>query len=825
MAFLEGIVGDARLALRALRANPGFTATVTLSLALAIGASASAYSVVDAIRFRALPFADADRLVLISEAPVDGPAASGANVCRAACSVAFTTYRNALSRAHLRTMDAIAAHVSGIKVLSRDGESDLLLGTLVTDSVFAMLHATPAVGRAFIAEDHRLGAAPVVMLSNDLWTTRFGSDRGILGTAIQLSDTRYTVVGVMPPGFDFEANTKFWLPAVPSLDPSTRPSIRSVTVIGRLAPGMTIAQASAELIALSSTAEVKGAAAPPGSTEQLRLVASPLRDRYTTAAQNNDVIFFAIVLGVVLIACFNLTNLLLTRALDQRREFAVRAALGAEPSQLVRLMLVQHALLAAAGTALGLVFARMFLAVVKSLAALNTLRPSGMDYRIDWRVALFAAGLAAVAAVVMSIVPVRLVLAARAQDALRESASTLPAGHGGARIQRVFVTAQVAFAVTLLVSAGLTVRTVLRLARVNLGFTAEHLVQVTPSLPHDWREKAKYVPATERIVETLRALPGALSMATRATIPLGTARAPATLTIAGESAPLTRDVSPASVLAVDSGYFNTLGIAVSRGRAFTADDGESSLPVAIVNEWAANRWFAGRDAIGAQVRIDTLPGKSVTVTIVGVARDNKAGRGSLLLATDGPELYRPILQASSAFPTFFVRASGNPATLLRPMRSQLGQIVLGRPVIATIMTESVRQQLEGVESTSRQIVAFAVVGLVLALVGVYGVLAYSVNKRTRELGIRRALGASAPNVYGLIVRDAMMVAVPGLFLGALGALYTGRFAAPLLYGTPQNDPLTFVAIAVVVLATAVASAIVPAMRASRVSPMTALRNQ
>jgi putative ABC transport system permease protein len=304
---------------------------------------------------------------------------------------------------------------------------------------------------------------------------------------------------------------------------------------------------------------------------------------------------------------------------------------------------------------------------------------------------------------------------------------------------------------------------------------------------------------------------------------LGSARAPATLTVVGETAAIPASSVPNTVLAVDSGYFNTLRIAVSRGRAFSADDREESTPVAMINEWAASRWFAGRDPVGARLQIDSLPGQSVVVTIVGIVKDNRAGRGGLLLADDGPELYRPFPQSPSAFPTFFVRLDGAMAPVLRPMRAELGEIVLGRPVSTTALSDAIARQLDGARTTARQILAFSAVGLILALIGVYAVLSYSVKRRTRELGIRRALGATASGVYGLIVRDALVVAVPGVLLGAAGALYTARFVAPLLHGTSAYDSATFLTITAVVLATAVLAAVLPAVRASRVSPLTAIR--
>jgi predicted permease len=607
------------------------------------------------------------------------------------------------------------------------------------------------------------------------------------------------------------------LPAIPSLDPSTRPSIRSVTVIGHLAAGATIDQARAELAGAALTVNERRSS----KTDRAELTILPLRDRYTAATQNYDLIFLSVVLCVVLIAFVNLTNLLLARGLDQRREFVVRAALGATPRRLARHVVTQQAVLAIASAAVGLLFARGFIGFIRSLSLLDSLRPAGMEYRIDAHVIVFAFVVAFTAASLMSIVPVRLVLAADAQDVLRENATT--GNERASRLQRAFVAAQVAFAVMLLISAGLAVRTVMYLSRVQLGFDPEHVVQASPSLPHDWRVKEKYLPAIARIEDVLRALPATRSIAMRANNALGSARAPATLTVVGETSPIRASSAPNTVLAVDSGYFNTLRIPLSRGRAFSADDREASTPVAMINEWAASRWFAGRDPIGARLQIDSLPGQSVTVTIVGVVKDNRAGRGGLLLADEGPELYRPFAQSPSAFPTFFVRLDGAIAPVLRPMRAELGQIVLGRPVSTTAISDAIARQLDGARTTARQIFAFSAVGLILALIGVYGVLSYSVKRRTRELGIRRALGATASGVYGLIVRDALVVAVPGVLLGAAGALYTARFVAPLLHGTSAYDAATFVAITVLVLATAVLAAVLPAVRASRVSPLTAIR--
>jgi len=484
---------------------------------------------------------------------------------------------------------------------------------------------------------------------------------------------------------------------------------------------------------------------------------------------------------------------------------------------------MQHTLLALIGTVVGLLFASAFLGVVRSLTVLNSLRPSGMDYRVDGHAAVFASVAALLVTALMSIVPVRLVLGADPQDVLREATSSNAGGLRGTRVQRVFVAAQVACAVPLLIAAGLTVRAAIRIASVDVGFDPVGLITTTPSYPHDWRVPAKYVPATTRIEGMLRATAGVTQVATRAANPLGSSRAPAQITVAGDANALPRDLTPTAALAVDTSYFATMRIPLVRGRVFGPEDREHSTPVAIVNQWAASRWWHGTDPIGAQVRIDTLPGQAITVTIVGVVRDNRANAG-VLLNDPTPELYRPLTQAPSAFPTFFVRGTSAPATLMRPITSQLAQIVLNRPVSTNLSSDLLGRQLDGVVTTARQILAFALVGLVLAVIGVYGVLSYSVKRRTRELGIRRALGATAPGVYGLVLRDALVIVAPGIVIGVVAALPVGTLVTPLLHGGSPKDITTFTAIVGVVVLTSIVSAIVPATRAARVSPLTAIRN-
>jgi putative ABC transport system permease protein len=820
MASFSSFARDARIGIRTLVRSPGFLVTAVLSLALALGAAAAAFAVIDAVRFRALPFKDGDRLVLLSEVPIDdGSGAVPASVCRADCDVAYETYADLIAVHRFQTMDAVAAYTSGGKALNKGGEPIVVQGGVATPGLFAMLGVTPELGRLITPDDDRLNVPLVVLISHDLWKDELGGEPGIIGQTIKLSDSHYVVVGVMPPGFHHEVGNRFWLPAVPTLDPSTRPSIRSITAIGRLAPGRSVEQLRAEL----ATIEVPVPASAGPNAPRFRLDAMPLRDRYTTSTRAHDLILAAIVACILLIACANLANLVLVRALHQQREFGVRAALGARPLRLAGDLLVQHAFVVALAWVVGLLFASWFLEILRSLTVLDSIRPAGMEYRLDGPVVAFTALLAVVIGIVLSLLPGRMAARADVALVLREGAPSSGGGRLGNRMQQAFVVAQIASAVVLLVGAGLMTRTVLRLSELDLGFSPGSLLEGTPSYPHPWRVKETYLPVTRQILADLAELPGARSVALEAPVPLGPRGKEPEVTPTGSAGPLPPTLVPTVEFSVSPGFFATLGVTVLQGREFTPQDLEQTPPVAIVNQWAARRWWPGQDAVGRTFRVDTAPGRPAEITVVGVVHDHKGAQGSLLLADDGPEVYRPYEQASSPFPSFFVRAAGSPTGLVKPMRDLLVRSVPDRPVFASLVADRVAEQLGGVRVTTWQIVGFAVVGFLLALIGVHGVLAYAVGRRTREIGIRGALGASRGDLRRMVLRDAARLTAIGLGLGIVGARFATGLIRDLLHGTSPTDPLVFGAVALVVLVVSLVASAIPARRASRVDPMEALR--
>ncbi len=806
---------DLRAAIRSLARSPGFLAAAVLSLSVAIGASAAAFSVVDAVRFRTLPFPAGDRLVVLSERPESREAASCST-----CDVSYETYANLLRPAPPRSLDAVAAYARGGKALNPGGEPILVFGGVVSPGLFDLLAVKPARGRAFTAEDDRLGAAPLVVLSHDLWVGRFGSDPDIVGRSVRLSDTDYTVIGVMPPGFNHEVDNQFWLPVVPTLDPSTRPSIRSLTVIGRLAPGRTLAQLNAELATLDP---LPAGRTGPGSAP-MKLEAASLRSRYAESTRSHDLIFAAIVTGILIIAVANLANLVLVRSLHHRREFAIRSALGARGGRIAREQFAQQLIIVGAAAVIGVVVAAWLLGILQSVDVLQSIRPSGMEYRLDVRAVGFTAGLALFIGAMLSLVPSRVAARTEVQTILREGGPAAAGGGRGLRVQRAFVVAQIAIAVTLVTGAGLMARTVIRLSRVQLGFEPASLVEASPSFPHSWRVRERFVPVTRDIADQLALLPGVSGVAIRSMSRLGPSGTASSITLEGQAEPLPPGLVPPDAATVSPGYFRLLGLPLVRGREFEAGDGEMSVPVALISQWTAQRWWPGQDALGRTIRVDTAAGAApVILTIVGVVADNRAAQPNLLLAGDGAEVYRPYEQAPSAFPTFLVRATGAPESLLRPARELLARLVPDRPVFATLVSERVDDQLGGVRVNALQILGFAVVGLGLALVGIYGVLSYSVSRRTRELGVRGALGASRSQLTTLVLVDAARLTVVGLLIGLPLTSLVLRPVESALHGTSLTDGVVYGVVAVLVIMVTLLASLVPALRASRIDASIALR--
>jgi len=671
-----------------------------------------------------------------------------------------------------------------------------------------------------------------MVIGHELWATYFNGDPTVIGKTYTLSDEPFTVIGVMPPGFAFESRSQVWLAASRYLDPRTGTSLRFVNVMARLAPGATPEQLAGELRTLE-------AAANDGRPEKSRVTfrVSPLRDRYVTATRGNDVVFAAIVGAILVIGCANVASLVLVRAMRHQRALAIRSALGASKTVLTRFLFSENLVLCVCGLVLGLALAAVCLRALQSAAPLQTAtRVAGMEYRLDARAAAFSMVLAAITAGVLSLVPVRLLVGDDLQTTLRGSSATATVSRGGHRVQQTFVVVQTACAVALLVATALMVKTLSRLSAIGLGYDAEHVAYVTAIPVHSGRTPGKYLPAADRLLADIAALPDVDASALRMQVPFvaGRPRGPGIATFQREAddALMTLDAGrdidaslrPKNAFAVSAEYFRVMGIPFIGGRAFTVGDNESSPAVAILNEWAARHWWPNENAVGRTFTIDTAPGIRAAITVVGVVRDNLAGQPSVLVARPGPEVYRPFKQSHFWVVNYYAKTRGSSARVVEGAKTAVMRAIStnGRPQ-GGLLSAQVSAQLQTVKTNALQIAGFAMVGLLLAITGLYGVMSYVVQERTREIGIRGVLGARPSAILGMVISQAFRLSLVGIVAGLLTAMTTMRLFQGLLYGTPTSDVAVYATVAAIATLVTLIASYVPAHRASRVDPIVALK--
>jgi len=820
--LIQSIVRDLGIAARSLRRSPGFLIAAVISLGLAIGAAIAGFGVLDAVRFRALPFPNADRLVLISEVPAAG--------CPNVCDVNYKTL--ALMRAHtFSTIDALTAFTGGNKSLGTGIDQVNVTSAIVSGSIFDMLGVRPELGRTFSADEDKLGAPATMVISHVIWASYFNSDPAVIGKTFSLSDEPFTVIGVMPPGFDFESGMQVWLAASRYLDPRTGTSLRSVNVLARLRPGATAAQLAGELRTLEAAAN-EGRPAKNRTTFSV----GPLRDRYVNATRGNDVVFAAIVLAILAIGCANVASLVLVRAMRHTRTLAVRSALGATRGVLVRYLFLENVVLCVAGLVIGIALAALALKGLQSVAPLQSAtRVSGMEYRLDVRALGFAVLLTSLVATVLSLAPVRLFIGTDIQKTLREAAATTTVSRGGHRVQQGFVIVQTACAVALLIATGLMVKTIARLSSITLGYDARHVTSVIAVPVHSSRSEEKYLPAADRILADVAAIPGVEASALRMQVPFAVGRRTTGVTVVRgdlEDATMTLDagreidqtLQPRNAFGINGDYFEAMDIPLVAGRTFSSSDDASAPAVAIINEWAAKRWWPNENAIGRTFTIDTAPGVRAVVTVVGVVKDNLAAQPSILLAKAGPEVYRPFKQSHFWVVNYYARSHGTTGRLLEDMKKTVMRDLVsdGQPR-GNLLAAQVDGQLQTVRTNATEIAGFAVVGLLLAITGLYGVLSYVVQQRTREIGIRGVLGAGRGRILGMVLSQAMALSLTGVVVGIAAAVGSMRLMQGLLYGTPTRDLAVYAAVSAIALLVTLAASLIPAARAARVDPVIALR--
>ena len=812
---MESLIRSFRLSLRRLIQEPGFTFIVVFVLALGIGASTALWSVVDGVLFRPLPYPESERLVMLlrNERGEEYAAHSPAD---------FLDFRE-----QSRSFERLSALGSQSLTLSGDGEPERVRGASVSADFFTTLGAQVVRGRTFdpSAESWSQEARAVVV-SYDLWQRRLGGAEDVVGRTLRLDDEPYTILGVMGRGFDFPQDAELWrrserdIPAMPGgrplpNDPAMLRGMVYFPILGRLAPDTTLEEAQAEIEGIAAGL----AEEYPNFYDQTSFRLVPLQDHLLGDVGDDLFLLLGAVALVLLIACANVANLLLARGTTRRQEIAIRGALGASRNDLLTLELVESLVLAFLGGGLGFLFAH--LALESTLTLAPGILPRLDEVALDRRVLAFTLAVSSATGLLFGLLPALQAARVSPQDVLREAGRS---GGPRQRWRRALVCVEMALALILLIGAGLMFKSLHQIRSVDPGFRPEGLLTVNVNLPsHRYPDPAQQVSFYDRILERLNALPGAQRAAMALAPPMSGTQVGLNFLIEGRpQTEAEQDDQVVDFNSVSAHYFETLGIPIRRGRGFNALDRETSEPVAVLSESLVRRYFADQDPLGQRVGLPSPGGEVAWKTVVGVVGDVHQ---SDLEATPSPTLYIPYPQGSWPFATIAVQTVGEPLLLARAAREAVFEV---DPNQAVFNVGTMEQRLAETLAEKRFLLVllalFAGLALTLAAVGVYGLMAWTVAQRVREIGIRVALGAEGQEVLTMVVRDTLRLVSLGLVAGFVGALALTRFLGAHLYEVSPTDPSTFGALGLILTMAAITASYIPARRASRIDPIHALRH-
>jgi len=806
-------VRDIKYSFRRLLKSPGFTAVVVLTLGLGIGANTAIFSVVDTVLLRPLGYRDPGRLVTIfhfyqSEA---------LNNLEAPVSAAgFRDYRD-----KTKSFDAVAVETGWAANLTGTGDPERVPAARVSGDYFRVLGVAPALGRTFGRDEDEQGKNRVVVLSDGLWKRIYGGDRGVVGKTMQLNGQSFTVLGVMPEGFRafFNSDADIWTPLAletKQFDPSNYTN-EWLNLYARLKPGVSATQANAEMHAFA--AQVRRLY-PNAVGTKWTLEVKTLDQLATGAIRPALLVLLGAVGFVLLIACANVANLLLARVTSRQKEVAIRTALGADRWSLVRQLLTESVMLALAGGLLGLGIAYWS---VKTLVATVPSIPRGSDLAIDGTVMAFTLGLSVITGLLFGVVPALHTSRASLHDTLKEGGRSGSADVSGRGLRRALVIGEVALALTLLIGAGLLIRSVARLQRVAPGFDPDRLLTFDLALPN-----AKYPNDTvrqqffESMIERVRHVPGVAAVGGTSTMPFGGSWSTGSFGIEGYQPGPNQPGPWGDIRAVTPDFFRAMRIPLLQGRAFGTQDARSSQMVVVIDEELARKYYRGQNPIGKRVifgdRADSMR------TIVGVV-GHTMHEG--LDAKPRIQLYLPYAQLGGiSSMSVAVRTTGDPLLMARPVREAIHEVDRDMPLSNVRSMDQMLARSLGQRRLSMILLgAFSAIALVLASIGIYGVLAYSVTQRSRELGIRMALGAARGRVLRLVIGQGMALAIVGIAIGLVGAFALTRLLGTQLYSVRPTDPATFAGVSCLLAAIAFVATLVPALRATRVDPVVALREE
>jgi putative ABC transport system permease protein len=795
------MLNDLRYALRMMNKQRLFTCVAVLALGLGIGANTAIFSVINAVVLRPLQYHNPDQLVTVLHEGTKP--------------VAPANYLDLAQQS--QSFESIAAAQWWEPNLTGSDEPEHLRGLQLTARMFQVLGVSPALGRTFNPDEDQPGRERVVVLSNRLWQRRFGGDPQVVGRQITLDGESFTVIGVMPPEFQFApfwaTNAELWSPL--NLAPrATNRGGQSLRVFARLKPGVTRSAAQAEMTTIFSRLTQEY----PQTNKGLAIAVEPLHEQVVGKTRPALLILFGAVSFVLLIACANVANLMMARATSRQKEIALRTALGASSSRIARQLLIESVLLALVGGAFSLLLSTVGMRVLLALGP-NSL-PRLETIKVDLPTLGFTLGVSIITGLLFGLAPVLQTRKWNWHDALKESTRGSSAGRGRVNTRRLLVVSEVALALMLLVGGGLMVRSFARLRAVDAGFTPDHLLTMTVSLTGETRSTgAKRAAFFTELLARVNSLPGVQSASAINHLPLAGDVWTVPFFVEGRPAPAPGEKQGGVYRIIRPDYFRTMGATLLKGRDFTAHDNNTSTPVVIINEPFAKRHWPNEDPLGKQIRVadDDTPRE-----IVGVVKALKQDQWT---AEPNLEMYLPHLQSPGPPGlSLVVRTNGDPLALAGAIENQVWAIDKNLPISdIKSMQEVVSGSIEQHRFNLFLLGLFAFVALVLAVVGIYGVMSESVSSRTHEIGIRMALGAQPADVLRMVVRQGMALALIGIVIGLFGALWLTQFMSKLLYEVSPTDSVTFLLIPLVLAVVVLCACLIPARRATRVDPLVALR--
>ena len=806
---MENLFQDLRYGVRVLLRKPGFTLIAVVALSLGIGANTAIFSAVNAILLRPLPYDAPEQLVWIWEQNL------ASDVQREPISFPnFSDYRE-----QNQVFEDVAAFTRWRPILTTGGEPERILAEQVSASLFSVLRVEAAEGRTFLPEEDRPGKNDVVILSHSLWERRFGSDKEVVGQTITLNGNPHTVVGVMPNDFrhpspDARRPTELWAPLGMDAGRMHR-RLDILNVIARLRPTASIEQARVEMETISARLDQQY----PETNAGWLTTVIPLHERFVGDVRPAMLILLVAVAFLLLIACANVANLLLVRSTARQKEIAIRKALGATRGRLIRQFLTESLLLSMVGGLLGTLLAIFGINILIALSPGNI--PRIGEASLDMRVLGFTLGLTLLTGIIFGLAPALNASNPDLNESLKEGGKNPGPGAGGGRLRDLLMIFEVSMALLLLIGAGLMIKSFLRLQQVNPGFNPERLLTVELALPRSkYTENHQVLSFYKEVVARVESLPGVEAAAAVGTLPLGGGVNVLNLEVEGRPRLPAGHVIGAESQVVSPSYFRTMGITLLKGRLFTDQDAEDATGVIVINDEMADRYWPNEDPTGKRISlVDAQTGPWLTV--IGVVENVHQ---VTLDSEPYPQMYEAYSQNPVRGAALVLRTSFDPMSMVSAVRTQVSAIDKDQPLYNVRAMEQVLA-----DSVSRQrfnmllISIFTAVALVLAAVGIYGVISYSVSHRTHEIGIRMALGARQADIVRMVIEHGLKLAMMGVGIGLVAAFVLTRVMSNLLYGVSAIDPFTFAIGAIVLMGVAVVACYIPARRATRVDPMIALR--